>query len=261
LLVVGVSGAGKSSLARAGLLPRLTTPGVVPSADLWRVAVMRPSDRLEGPIASLAVALMQSAEDLQKEEEGRGPALPEIAEGDSKTPAELAAQLAHADPQAAIKPVLNALDRLGARQKERERRQNAQGCSLVLLVDQLDEIFAASVGAPAREKFVALLGALAATGRTWVDATLRADLYELLLKEPGLKDLKENGASHDLAAPGPVEMAPRDDVGNASRSSSRNQSPLPSNRPVSASKPVGEVGGIGRRQPPKTAVNRKIFSL
>jgi hypothetical protein len=29
LLVVGASGAGKSSLARAGLIPRLTTPGVV----------------------------------------------------------------------------------------------------------------------------------------------------------------------------------------------------------------------------------------
>ena len=29
LLIVGASGSGKSSLARAGLIPRLTTPGVV----------------------------------------------------------------------------------------------------------------------------------------------------------------------------------------------------------------------------------------
>src|SRR5262249_9783910 len=34
LLIVGASGAGKSSLARAGLIPRLTTPGLVASVDL-----------------------------------------------------------------------------------------------------------------------------------------------------------------------------------------------------------------------------------
>ena len=42
LLLVGSSGSGKSSLARAGLGPRLTTPGVVGAVDLWRVAMMRP---------------------------------------------------------------------------------------------------------------------------------------------------------------------------------------------------------------------------
>ena len=44
LLVVGASGAGKSSLVRAGLVPRLTTPGVVSDVDKWRVAIMRPGD-------------------------------------------------------------------------------------------------------------------------------------------------------------------------------------------------------------------------
>ena len=41
LLVVGDSGAGKSSLAQAGLAMRLTTPGVVAGADLWRIAAGR----------------------------------------------------------------------------------------------------------------------------------------------------------------------------------------------------------------------------
>src|SRR5580692_8623449 len=59
LLVVGASGAGKSSLARAGLLPRLTTPGVVSEVDVWRLAVMRPGDSPAGPVAALAAALMQ----------------------------------------------------------------------------------------------------------------------------------------------------------------------------------------------------------
>jgi hypothetical protein len=36
---------------------------------------------------------------------------------------------------------------------------------------------------------------------------LRADLYELLLKQPALKALKEAGASLDLGPPGPAELA------------------------------------------------------
>jgi hypothetical protein len=43
LVVVGASGSGKSSLARAGLVPRLTTPGVVEAVDAWRVAALRPA--------------------------------------------------------------------------------------------------------------------------------------------------------------------------------------------------------------------------
>src|SRR4029078_11785179 len=54
LLVVGASGSGKSSLALAGLVPRLTAPGVVPSVDLWRVAVMRPGEYECGPVGALA---------------------------------------------------------------------------------------------------------------------------------------------------------------------------------------------------------------
>src|SRR5207253_1475731 len=48
---------------------------------------------------------------------------------------------------------------------------------------------------------------LIATGRVWVVATMRADLYELLLKQPALKALKETGATLDLSPPGPAELA------------------------------------------------------
>ena len=58
LLIVGASGSGKSSLARAGLIPRLTTPGIVASVDIWRVAIMKPSEGQAGAIASLAAALL-----------------------------------------------------------------------------------------------------------------------------------------------------------------------------------------------------------
>src|SRR5262249_9607287 len=90
LLLIGASGAGKSSLARAGLVPRLTAPGVVPTVDFWRVAVMRPSEAPDGPIMSLAMRLFDATDDITDEERGRAPALPEIRESDFRTPAELA---------------------------------------------------------------------------------------------------------------------------------------------------------------------------
>ena len=206
LLVVGASGSGKSSLARAGLVPRLTTPGVIKEVDAWRAAVMRPGDSLAGPFAALAAALMQDEAGLPKEEEGRGPALPEIARGDSQTPAELASVLRHADA-AAVKPIVNALGRVAATEHDHERYSREVRCDLVLLIDQFEELFAASVTEADRNAFIDLVAALAETGRIWVAATLRADFYARMLNQPALKKLKERGATYDLAPPGPVELA------------------------------------------------------
>ena len=206
LLVVGASGSGKSSLTRAGLVPRLTTPGVIKKVDVWRIAVMRPGDSPAGPFAALAAALMQDEAGLPKEEEGRGPALPEIGEGDSRTPVEFASVLRHADA-AAVKPIVNALSRVAASEHDRERYSREVRCDLVLLIDQLDELFSASVSEAERIGFIDLIAALVEAGRIWVAATLRADFYARMLDQPALKKLKELGATYDLAPPGPVELA------------------------------------------------------
>ena len=42
--MLGASGSGKSSLARAGVMPTLVEPGVIDGIGLWRRAVMKPSD-------------------------------------------------------------------------------------------------------------------------------------------------------------------------------------------------------------------------
>ena len=206
LTVVGSSGAGKSSLARAGLVPRLTTAGVAASVDLWRVAAMRPGDSPDGPVAGLASALLMEARDLPSTEDGRGPALPEIKAGDARTPAELAELLAHGS-RAAARAAVNALDRVGGAARETENKGREVRCDLLLLVDQLDELFAPSMRAEDRDAFVQILTALLASGRVWIATTLRADLYAAMLEHPGLKALKEAGASYDLAPPGPAELA------------------------------------------------------
>ena len=58
LAVVGSSGCGKSSLVRAGLIPKLKAGFLVEERDLWRIATMKPGD---APLENLAIALLESA--------------------------------------------------------------------------------------------------------------------------------------------------------------------------------------------------------
>ena len=195
LLIVGASGSGKSSLARAGLIPRLTTPGVVASVDLWRVARMKPGEGQAGPLMALATALL--APD----------ALPELAQGDYPTAASLA------DNLATRRHRLRAADhaaRSGAWPKPpsesvmRIRHRSPRLCCWSISSRSCSS---REVSDAERAAFAESLRQLIATGRVWVVATLRADLYELLLEQPALKALKETGASLDLGPPGPAELA------------------------------------------------------
>ena len=54
LSVVGSSGAGKSSLVRAGLIPNLEAGFLVQDRDLWKIATMKPGD---SPMRNVAIAL------------------------------------------------------------------------------------------------------------------------------------------------------------------------------------------------------------
>ena len=58
LLIYGMSGSGKSSLLRAGLLPSITRPGAVAGIDFWRRCLVRPSEGPD-PVTSLAAGLLR----------------------------------------------------------------------------------------------------------------------------------------------------------------------------------------------------------
>ena len=192
LLIVGASGTGKSSLARAGLIPRLTTPGVATSVDIWHVARMKPGEGQAGPVSALKTALFA--------------ALPELAQGDFPTPVALADHFRRGGT-AAARPVVRALERVAEiAQRERHADQPLRP-ALVLLVDQLEELFARGIDDDERAVFAESLKGLVATGQVWCIATLRADLYELMLKQPILAAMKEAGASFDLGPPGAAELA------------------------------------------------------
>jgi eukaryotic-like serine/threonine-protein kinase len=206
LLVDGASGAGKSSLARAGLVPRLTAAGVVPRVDVWRTAVMRPGDLSGDPFAALAHALFVRAKDLPDHEQGRPPALPELAAGNFNTPEALSAQLAHADITS-VKPLLDGLAAIERESRDKGGYGREIKAGLLLIVDQLDELFGAEITDDVRGRFAKLLRLLAHSGRIWIIATLRADLFDRYLTQPDLKQLKEDGASYDLAPLDAAELA------------------------------------------------------
>jgi hypothetical protein len=73
-----------------------------------------------------------------------------------RRPAELAALLGHADA-GAVRPILNALTRIGERTKDQDHFGRPVRCDLVLLVDQLEEMLAPSVAPELRKRFAQLL--------------------------------------------------------------------------------------------------------
>jgi hypothetical protein len=73
VLTVSASGAGKSSLLRAGVLPLLLQPGVVGHASQWRHAIMRPSEG-QGDLSLALTRALQSPS-----------ALPSLQDGDPST--------------------------------------------------------------------------------------------------------------------------------------------------------------------------------
>lgn len=187
VLVLGMSGGGKSSVVRAGVLPMLTRPGVIEGVDVWRRAVFRPTDVRGDLFRGLAKALL------------REHALPSLAEeGDG--PSELA-QILRESPQAATALIKGALSHgLQGDGKKRNAR-------LALVVDQMEEMYSQEeIQQEDREAFIDVIDALARSGRVWVIGTLRSDFYQAIGKIRRLVALKEGDGQYDLLPPTASEI-------------------------------------------------------
>jgi hypothetical protein len=146
LAIVGASGSGKSSVARAGLVAALKLDAIPGSAG-WPVAIFRPGP---DPIESLAVALSRALNLAQGV-----PTLAELIETFKKNE-----KTVH----------------LIARQSLPE---NASGIRLVILVDQFEEVFTLCPKDDSRDALIRnlLYAAKVAQGQTLVILTMRADFY------------------------------------------------------------------------------------
>ena len=132
LAVVGVSGSGKSSLVRAGLLPSLVGGLMAGAGSRWRIAMMRPGG---DPIANLGHALLHP-ESLSPEEasdaaeEDRAPA-PEDHDSAPAREAAIRAGFLDATLRRGGLGLVEAVGQLHLADNEK----------LLLVVDQFEELF------------------------------------------------------------------------------------------------------------------------
>jgi tetratricopeptide (TPR) repeat protein len=146
LAIVGASGSGKSSLARAGLVSALNHDGILGSSR-WPIVICRPGS---DPLESLAVALSKAIN---------------IGQGASAL-ADLIAEFQKNEK------ALHLTARQALPDDEPDRR-------LVVLVDQFEEVFTLCGEEELREALVRNLlhAAKVAQGQTLVILTMRADFY------------------------------------------------------------------------------------
>lgn len=196
LLVLGASGSGKSSLARAGILPALFAAKAVPNVGVWRRAVLRPGEGGEDPVLGLARALVAG-------DPANGEGLPELL-GPGMGPEALAAHLQSSadDPSFPFRQALGQVAQ-AARAKGLLPHEEAR---LVILVDQVEELFTRDLDPARRTLFVRILSGLARSGAVWIVATMRNDLWHRAAETPHLVALVEAGARLDLPAPGGAEI-------------------------------------------------------
>jgi formylglycine-generating enzyme required for sulfatase activity len=166
--VVGVSGSGKSSLVKAGLLPRLRT-GIIGNAP-WVDLIFKPDERGGNPYLALAFALKSRLE-LSAETEQ------EIA------------RAMQADAGVAQKHLTDLL------------AQHEPATELLLVVDQFEALFTQTTSDD-RKDFLTLLEHIVAQPRLRVIATLRADFYARAIEEPILvKLLRQDRGTFPLDPP------------------------------------------------------------
>jgi tetratricopeptide (TPR) repeat protein len=190
VLVLGMSGGGKSSLARAGVLPMLTQPGVIEGVGHWRRAVYRPSDVRGDLFLGLATAILRD-HGLRLED----------------TDAEEFAAVLKDSPAAAVTLIKTALVRYAAEQSVWTADRRPPETRLALVIDQMEEIFTQDwVTAQDRERFIDTLDVLARCGRVWIVATFRADMYPRCASLPKLVALKEGAGQYDLMPPTATEI-------------------------------------------------------
>ena len=162
LAIYGPSGSGKSSLARAGLIPELSRRPL-PGRDRARVAVLVPGSH---PLEALATVLAEIATGDRTSISKAKDFAVVLQQPNSDGEYEGLRQIADALPEIAIKP-------------------------LVILVDQLEEVFTLCEDQEARKAFISnlLCAAAESSKRVSVIATLRSDFLGLTQKNPHLNEL------------------------------------------------------------------------
>ena len=194
LLIFGMSGSGKSSLVRAGLLHALKeTPGWIPEVDIWRWCVVRPGDATGDPLEAVAQAFFGDT------------ALPELRAGGID--AGRLARTLRENPDYVDVILRPALRAVADAERERRTADRPLAARLLVVVDQMEELFTRDwLDEPGRARYVAALGALARSGAAWVVATMRSDFFGRCAELSELVALKEGQGQLRSAPPSFAEI-------------------------------------------------------
>src|SRR5271166_5593891 len=204
LLVLGASGSGKSSLVRAGMLPRLNVANAIPGVRAWRRVLFRPGDnRGDGDSrGDLFAGLARQIAHL----EDPGVGLAEIVS--DYFPVEQLARHLRDNATAPAAPIQLALGQIAAKLKDSGGLHTGEQVRLVIVIDQLEELFTdPAITAAERERFILMLAGLARSGAVWVIATMRSDFWHRVAELPLLAELASGEGRLDLWPPSAIERA------------------------------------------------------
>ena len=200
LLVLGASGSGKSSLMKAGIVPKLFVPRRIPGVAFLRRVMFRPSDAQEGE--DLFDALARRLTTQVSADEG----LSELI-GPGQSVSGLAAHLRNATAEPAY-PIATVLGQLAVAARQDGRMLEYETARLVLVLDQLEELFTNELLTPLeRQRFIALIAGLVRSGRVWVIATMRKDFWHQADDAPELVHMAEGHGRLELLPPTQTQLS------------------------------------------------------
>jgi WD40 repeat protein len=193
VMVLGMSGSGKSSLVRAGIIPLLTQAGVIEGVGLWKKVIFRPSN-LSGDIALETAKLLMLGMPIEQE---NGETCKQAIENISEI-------LKNSHFQELISVIQQRLQFIAQSQNLPEN----SSVKLLIVIDQMEEVFTATYFEQrVRETFFNILQQLSKSGLVWIISTFRSDFYHRCADIPSLVKMIQGNGQYLLTPPSTNEIA------------------------------------------------------